>query len=262
MRCVEAELRARGLAYELCEGGAALRDPPVVIGLVNLAQQCHATVPPRWPELVRFLLDGIVALPEDEAIVRARVQSGEAGRVHLRVRLHPDDYFASVNRAELIMEPIAPGLAACLAWDLPTTVSLVRRSEIASWSVSDDTLFAVALANVRAREAVARAVVGREGATEIEQLSSEGHFAASHALSLEDHVGASPEDRVLVAVPSRHQVLFARLPPGGPPGPVLAAMRPLVARSFRNGPGSISPRVFSWKPRLAGAPSSWVSCDS
>jgi hypothetical protein len=261
MRCVEAELRSRGLAYELVEGGAALRDPPVVIGLLNLAQQCHASVPPRWPELIRFLLDRVAALPEDEAIIRERVESGEAGHVHLRVRLHPDDYLACVNRAELVVEPVAPTLAACLAWDLPTTVSLVRRSDIASWGVSDDALFEVALDNVRASEAVARGVVAGEGATDVEELSSGSHFAASHALLLHDHVGASPGDRLLVAVPNRHQVLFARLASGDPAGPVLAAMRPLVARSFRNGPGSISPRVFWWKPRLART-SSWESCDS
>jgi len=261
MRCVEAELRARGLEYELVDGGVALRDRQMVIGLSNLAQACHASVPPKWPELVRFLLDRVAALSEDEAIVRERLQGGEAARVHLRVRLHADDYLASVNRAELIVQPVAPGLAACLAWDLPASVTLVRRSEIDAWNLGDDALSRQGLDNVRSHEPVARAVVAMAGGTPIAELSGGSHYAATHALWLHEHEGCAASDRLVVAVPNRHQVLFARLGAGEPSAPVIAAMQPLVARAFRNGPGSICPDVFWWKPRQAGAPSMWVRSD-
>ena len=85
MRCVEARAssaRARVRARRRRRGAARSADG--ASGSRTSPRQCHASVPPRWPELVRFLLDRVAALPEDEALVRDRVQSGEAARVHLR----------------------------------------------------------------------------------------------------------------------------------------------------------------------------------
>ena len=86
---------------------------------------------------------------------------------------------------------MAPGLAACLAWDLPASVTLVRRSEIGSWNAGDDALSRVGLDNVRRQEPVARAAVATVGGTAVEELSGGSHFAATHALLLDEHVGVA-----------------------------------------------------------------------
>jgi hypothetical protein len=258
MRCVEAELSARGLAYELVEGGVALKNPPLVVGLVNLAQRCHASVPPRWPELVRFLLDRVASVNEEEATVRELIRSGEAARAHLRLRIHDDEYLAPLAREELVVRPFAPGLAACLVWDLPMSVSLVRRADIACWGCHEDVLVDTALENVWTSEPVERSKTPASYGV-IEELAGDSHFAATHALLLERHLGSSSSVRVLAAVPNRHTVLFAPLSAGDDPRPISEALMPLVARAFRDGPGSISPGLFWWK--RGGGPTAWEPFD-
>jgi hypothetical protein len=251
MRCVEAELSARGLAYELVDGGVALKDPPLVVGLVNLAQRCHASVPPRWPDLVRFLLDRVASVNEDEAMVRDLIGSGKGADAHLRLQIHPDEYLAPLAREELVVRPFAPDLSVCLVWDLPMSVSFVQRSDIASWNRPDDVFIDTALENVWTREPVERSTIA--ASPRIEQLGGDSHFTATHALLLERHLSSSDGERVLCAIPNRHRVLFVPLSAREAPRPVAEALAPHVERAFRNGPGSISPGLFWWERRGGGA---------
>lgn len=258
VRCVEAELAARGLAYELVEGGVALKDPPIVVGLANLAQHCRASVPPRWPELVRFLLDRVATVHEEEETIRELIRSGEA-RARLRLRIYPHEDLAVLAQEDFVVRPFAPSLSACLAWDLPMSVSLVRRADIACWGCPETVLVETALENVWARERVERATPSASR-PEIEELSGESHFAATHALLLERRLTSASSKRLLCAVPNRHTVLFAALPARDDPRPVAESLVPLVAQAFRNGPGSISLDLFWWGPG-SGA-SAWKSFDA
>ena len=60
-------------------------------------------------------------------------------------------------------------------------------------------------------------------------LSGPSHFVASHVLLLDEPAGT------LVWIPNRHTLFVAPAAPGAE-----AALAPLVARAFRDGPGSLT----------------------
>lgn len=244
MRCVAGELESRGLAFEECEGGVLLCDKNVRVGLVNVAQQCRRELPPRWPELVRHLVDQVLAAESEEDPIPALAADRVAARARLRLRLLPDEYFSDLPRDDLVCARMTSRLTRCLAWDLPSTVRLVHRRDLASWDEDHDALFELALENVRSQEPVARAELTTEQGVVVTELSGASHFAASHALLLEDHLGGATS--ALVWVPNRHTVFFV-VDRDRARHDAIAAVGPLAARAFHRGPGSISPEPLAFR---------------
>lgn len=244
MRCVAGELESRGLEFEECDGGVLLRDANVRVGLVNVAQQCRREVPPRWPELVRHLFDQVLAAQSEEDPIPALAADPVEGRARLRLRLFAEEYFHELPRDELVCARLTSRISRSLAWDLPSTVRLVHRNDLAPWGVSDEALFAIALENVRKHEPISRAELTTEDGVEVTELASASHFAASHALLLGDYLGGATS--ALVWLPNRHTVLF--VPDGGASAPaVIASVSPLAAGAFHRGPGSISPEPLVFR---------------
>jgi hypothetical protein len=243
MKCVAAELESRGLAFEACDGGVLLREKNVRVGLVNVAQQCRRELPPRWPELVRFLFEQVLAAEREEDPIPALAADPVSARARLRLRLLADEYLRELPRDELVCAPLTSRISRCLAWDLPSTVRLVRRSDVASWDAGEESLFALALDNVRKHEPVARSERTTDRGVRVIELGGESHFAASHALLLADHLGGATS--ALVWIPNRHTVLFVA--GAASPSDAIASVAPLAARAFERGPGSISPEPLAFR---------------
>ncbi len=253
MQCVVAELEARGLAYDLWDGGLSLRDPPVKVGLVNLAQTCRRAVPPRWPGLVRSFVDQVLAAANEDDALLELVRDPARARSTLRSKLCADESLREARREDLVLVRVASALSLCVVWDLPTTVRFTARAEVAAWNLADQALVDLGLANVRASEPVERCALATDDGTRASELSGASHFAASHAMLLDTHLAGAPT--AVVWVPNRHTVFFAAAADLDDARRAIRSIGPLAARAFQRGPGSLSPDPLWWnRGRLGDLP--------
>lgn len=207
-------------------------------GLVNLAQRCHISEPDDWPAIVETHFDGLLRMFEDEDAVPS---AWEDCRPILKLRLFgpevglPDD---------TVRYPVANGLDAVLALDLPTSVAQLRRENIVDWPPADE-LYRVALGNVRAEEPGPEIEELDLGGAKVTVIEGESFFVSSRVLFLADVVDVSGPWGALVIVPVR---TFLAVHPIRDTAVLQAvpALARIAAEAHRDGPGSVSPTVFWW----------------
>jgi hypothetical protein len=165
----------------------------------------------------------------------------------LKVRLYPDMLQGPVDEAPVVARHLAPGLLAVVARDLPETVEAVHREQAASWGVPDDELFRLGYRNVAAQDQPQVQTRRLEPGFELTTLSGESFFTTTNALWPDRYVHVFPATGALVGVPHRHLALvhpirdFSALY-------AINLMMPSLDRMFRQGPGSLSPLLYWWRP--------------
>ncbi len=238
---LDADLRARGWTYRQEEDGLYVDDPesdqPWEYGLTNLAQVCGGAEREAWPEIVRAHFDHMHALrtePVDEPA------AWEDARAILKLRLFGPEH-AQLDRVATY--PVAPGIVAALAMDLPTTVNTLTREDIDGWPPVDE-LYAIALDNVRGEAAPDVELIG-DPPRAITALTGESFFVATRLLMLPEAVDLGGSQHALVAVPNRHTLLAHPIRSADAVG-ALSVMVQLATQLHRDGPGSIIPTVLWW----------------
>jgi hypothetical protein len=215
---------------------------PDVLGLQNIAQVCHARPRAAWADTIRHHFDVAFDSKDGEA-AEVLAKDWSLAKTKVKVRLYGEELVPGVP---LVNWPVAEGLLAVLSFDLPDTVISVRREDRANWSVDDEELFAVALANVRNAGLLHAGTVDIGARTSLEVLEgSSDFFAASHALMLEEYVGDAPHGAV-VAIPHRHAIVFHRIEDLR----VVRAIQQMIVstnRMYAEGPGSISSDLYWWR---------------
>lgn len=210
-------------------------------GLGNLAQVCAISPETEWAGTVAahfermersFAADDLPsAVPFEEA------------RERLGVRLWdmPNQLLTdlAVWREEI------PGLASVLFIDSPESITTVRREDAAKWGRSDDELFEIALANLPTLAPMKRTSFDMPEGHELTEFLGESPFTCSFALLLDGADGVAGPHGFFFAVPSRHRVLTLAFL-GMKTLPVLSNFMSLTKNLEREGPGSISPRVY-WR---------------
>ncbi|HEY2958425.1 MAG TPA: hypothetical protein VGM21_09495 [Actinomycetota bacterium] len=166
----------------------------------------------------------------------------------LKVRLYPDSLLEGhADQAPVVARHLAPGLLAVVARDLPETVEAVGREQAAGWGVHDDELFRLGYGNVAAQDRPLVQTRRLEPGFELTTLSGESFFTTTNALWPDRYVHVFPATGALVGVPHRHMVLvhpirdFSALY-------AINLMIPSLDRLFRQGPGSLSPMLYWWRP--------------
>jgi hypothetical protein len=251
MAALDVELRGRGREYRI-EDGFVVADldapgmgPGTQLGLTNLAQLCAALPRQQWPKAIRDHFDNLVRAARDDAELDQQATDFERVRELLKVRLYGADQLTGIPLDPPLRWELAPGIVAALVYDLPTTVRTVSPTHVAAWPYAHDELVRVGLDNVR-RDPVERQTVPLDGGGAIEALTGDHFFVASHALMLGDHVTDADGHGVLVAVPTRHTVLFHAIRDAS----VVRAVNTLIAVAngmYRQGPGSISSALYWWR---------------
>lgn len=251
MAALDAELRGRGREYRI-ENGFVVADldapgmgPGTQLGLTNLTQLCAALPRQQWPKAIRDHFDNLVRAARDEAELDSMATDFERIRHLLKVRLFSADQLGGIPMDPPARWEVAPGIVAALVYDLPTTVRTVSPAHVAAWPQVQAELVGVGLDNVR-RDPVQRQTVPLEGGGAIEALTGDHFFVASHALMVTDHVSEADGHGTLVAIPTRHAVLFHAIRDAS----VVRAVNTLIVVAngmFRQGPGSISPSLFWWR---------------
>jgi hypothetical protein len=238
---VEADLRARNIAYVMVDGAVEIDFPEgrQELGFENLAQVCTGTSTLEWPAVIHRHFDLVFLTREEEHRLEALLTDFEAVRPMLRLRL-----YGSVAFAEQVSWQLSDGLVAALVLDLPTFMRSVRREEIASFEISHDDLFDVALENLKTEVEGEAGVLDAPGGARITVVEGPSFYTSTRALNLaseallEDHPYGA-----IVSIPARH-VFFHHVIEGSQVVDAVRALAALAHHAHRRGPGSVSPHLF------------------
>jgi hypothetical protein len=244
---LDAEMRRRGWTYRRQDDGLYVDGPAPekdwVFGLSNIAQLCGGLDPTEWPQTVQRHFDNMLAANQ---ISDDLFSDFEAVRPNLRLRLMPTDPEAGPKpdgAPDWVQYPVAPGLVAILAVDLPTSVATVPRDVVRDWPPADE-LHRIALDGVRAEAPPERQEIDVRGAKLLVEVG-ESFFTASRLLLLPEVLDLAGADGVLVAVPTRHS-LAVHLIRDTTVLQALPSLAALARNMAQAGPGTISPAVYWW----------------
>jgi hypothetical protein len=241
---VVADLRRRGYDPQVGDGFVTADtggEEPVTWGLGNLAQRCNQEDPSRWEAIVATHFTALQQMVGRD--MDALAADFEQVRPILRVRLMPDESMGGVAVGETVSRRPAPGMIATLVYDFPDSTATVHQEHLASWPVSADEVFDIAIANVRAEPPPAAETVDADG-VQLRVMAGDSFYVASRALFLDELLDGAPDG--VFAVPNRHVLLWYAVTDLS----VVQAMSPMfqiAANLFREGPGSISDQLYWWR---------------
>lgn len=241
---VRAYFKSRGEKVMISDGAVKLLSAAKgqgVYGLQNLAQACAMLPQEQWGELIgrHFAL----ALDSSTGAKAMEPTDFASVRDNLCVRLWAQD--VSDIREMGVWREDVPGLLSVLTMDTETAVRTVPRSEVDSWGLSDDEVFAAAISNIERLAPVSpRPIDLGEGQT-IYDVSGDSFFTSSWALRIDELEELHGEHGVFFAVPTRHVLLAIPFRDMGSLKAIASLMQ--GATGFhRDGPGSICPWVY-WR---------------
>ena len=221
-------------------------DSQSALGLTNLAQMCHAASDEsEWEEIVAAHFEALsqVVDPFEAGGQEALEANFERARSLLKVRLYPVDY----TDADLVAFPVSEGIIAALTYDLPQSVVTVRPEALQRWGVQREKLFELALDNVWSEGRILEQPFEPAPSVRATALIGESFFTATHALMLDRYLIPPPDLGAIVAIPTRHTVLYSGIRDAS----VVASISALALAAHgmhADGPGSVSPSLYWWRP--------------
>lgn len=222
-----------------------------LFGLSNLAQSCAQSSESEWWTRIERHLKLVCAAAEPE-FERAGF---EDLRHRVKLRIYPDNL---VEPSFVTYEEI-PGTQVVLALDGEERVTVIGRQVIEQWGVADSALFELGLANVWDEGRLQFNPIALEGAV-LRFAESDSFFAASHALLLERYLLAEPPLGTLVAIPTRHVLVYCEIADRNINSAMDSLLR-LAVEVHRRGSGSISPHIY-WRTADNWSAQSQVSGDN
>lgn len=260
---------ARGLEVTMSDGvvtptggtAAAMRQQQW--GLANLLQTCARATEDNWGEIVRSHFTTL--LNAQRAAQESEIESIDyrAIRGRLAVRLWEEGALGSATGAgggaaigRMVTRVDLPGLLTVLSMDMPQMVRTVPASEADLWGKSRDDIFAQAIANLKgqADQKIEAHEIGDGGI--VVSVVGESHFIASLALTIERFPELVGKHGSFVGLPTRHVMLVS--PFGGLDA--LKSFQHLIVvtqKWYSDGPGSLSERVWWYRPGGADRPAQW-----
>jgi len=238
---LHAEMRSRSWTFDEEEDGLVVHPPAFEqdeeFGLANLAQMCRLAGEHAWPEVIRDHFTNLLRAREEDT---PELDAWETARPLLKLRLFGPQ---TVLPDHVVTYPVARGLMATLALDLPTTVRILNRATTDAWPPVDE-LYRVALENTLEEPAPDVSVL-RETEAPTTFLSGDSMFVASHVLALPRVVDLAGASGAFVAVPNRHALIVHAIRDARAV-PALYGMVAMAHDLHRDGPGSIIPTVYWW----------------
>jgi hypothetical protein len=214
------------------------------LGLVNLAQTCRSAPRREWSAIIQRHLEHVfAAVAESSDGIDRLAADFDAATSLLKVRLYASD---TAGRDMMVVKPVAEGIIAALVYDLPTTVVSVHKDHVAQWGQPHEELFRLGMDHVRAEEGARTETMDLGGVSQLTMIEGDSFFTASRALLMAELAETDPALGALVAVPSRHTVLYHVIRDSGVV-PALKTMAILVRDLYNAGPGSLSPHVYWWR---------------
>jgi hypothetical protein len=242
---LSAALRSRSLPADVRSGRvtAVVDGEKVSLGFDDLARKCRGIESAAWPSLIAEHLD--VALQSDQADLDALGKDLVKARTLMKVQLMRDSALRKDWVEGLNYRTLGAGVKAVLVYDLPQTVTSVPANHLRGWEKFYADLFDEAADHVRAEgeTLVPESIDLPDARVILHQLIGDSFFVCSHALWLERYPDAQSERGVLLAVPSRHTVIFHAIRDASV-WRALSVLPSFVHDLHARLPGAVSPNLF------------------
>jgi hypothetical protein len=218
-------------------------------GLDNLARLCKQSQLSDYQRIVAGHFDSMLSGQRFEDDFRQHLDDFEYVRPYIAVRVYGADYLEVIQKDDFAGRPLVDGLFAAIVYDFPSTVSLVKLSEIAPWGKTVDELIALGLENIRQGYDFPIIPMGSgEGADQdvVFICETEHIFAANILLDLDRHPELVGTFGALVIAPNRNAVICY---PINNLKVVRAVnfMSGMAANNFAESPGPLSDKLYWYK---------------
>jgi hypothetical protein len=253
LAAVDADLRRRGRTFRIDDGVVLLDEPgadePSQLGLSNLAQHCRGTHQDDWPRVIADHFTNVFQTVGRD--LDALAADYDQVAPILRVRLMPDESMGGVELPESVLRAGEPGYVEVLVYDFPDSTASVHRDHLAAWPVDRDGAWAQALDNLTSEPDPIRDEVASPDAR-FTMWYGDSFYVATRLLRLASMLPPGTVDAI-AAVPNRHTLLVHVIEDATVVESIKAMQRATVDL-FRDGPGSISDRLYWWH---AGTLAGW-----
>lgn len=255
---VRACLRARGRRALIAEDALRVVPAPGAtepspdhargeFGLTNLAQLCARSPDDRWDEIITTHFNNLEAIDRGDGLPDLSTFQNAAPL--LGVRLWPAE-LDEVRRLSVWREDL-PGLLTSLCADSPTSILTVSRQALEKWGVTEQEAFDRALANLDTLAPVRTHTVEMLPGQTLHEIAGESFFSCAWALRLADRPELAGPYGAFFSVPTRHRVIVMPFV-GIVSLQALAALMQAVTAMSRDGPGTVSARLYWLRPDDAG----------
>lgn len=246
LRLVREHLGRHGDAVQIHGDAATVDGQPGLHGLTNLAQLCLQRPIVDWPEVIADHL----GKSEPEHLfpaVGAALGGGFdeiAGRLALRI--YGEDYVQG-REQHLAYRIDLPRTVTMLVLDLPGSILAVPTVLMERLGQPREQLFERALLNVAAMATPPWQRLGLPDGCELDLLVCGHDYTTTHALRLADCLPRRGRHGNLIAIPNR-EVMVSHPIEGGAVLRVTSNMLGFALDTYREGPGSITPHLFWYRP--------------
>lgn len=242
---VRAHFAGRGVKVMISDGVVSHAVPgrePARLGLENLGQLCAQSEESEWPTLIGQHFEGLQRGEEERARFESLGHDFAAISGMLALRLYEPEHLAPVLDQTVCWHDV-PGLVTVLCIDTPSAVHTVTRERAGQWGKTDDELKSLALSNTEPLLDAEAQEVDTGGSTKLIVLGGNSYFNASIMLFPERLASFTGRFGGFVSVPTRSLALAI---PFDDPAALqdVAALMHFTMQFVRDGPGSLSPRVW------------------
>ncbi len=210
-------------------------------GLGNLSQVCAQAPIEQWNQIVTRHFDGVrrvFSASKDAAVPRL-----DEVREKLCIRLW--DMTTELVRAHAVWREQLPGLASVICVDEPESIRTLRADDAAAWGLDHDELFRLAMENLEDLAPVESASHDLADGIKLHEFFGDSFFTATWALREDMFQSVAGKYGVFFAVPTRHRIIAMALE-NAASLKALSHLMLIATGMERDGPGSISPRVY-WR---------------
>jgi hypothetical protein len=250
-RHITDELKQRGLSWKDDDGCAVIRrggGPAQRVGLLNLAQMCHRDPAPKWPQVIHDFFENTLKVEQQIQHMFQGMQDLGAVRSKVKLRIHGESYLQTPGAGELLIRKVTDGLVQLAVCDLGMANISVHKTMCEGWGLSEDEVFALGLANVRAQEkAHHMRMPPLPNGVVLEGIEDQSNYTATHALCLEDHCKGVSSFGMILTIPNRHMIFMHRITDMNHTE-AISPLYGMTEQAYRDGPGQISKDVFWWRP--------------
>ncbi|MEO7099541.1 MAG: hypothetical protein ABI162_09290 [Luteolibacter sp.] len=241
---VRADFSLRGLQATISDGVVRVEGGQTQQGLQNLAQICHQSDDrDTWPLLVSEHFTKLSRLVGPSGGIHACPNNFADAAPLLTVKLYPGDCADGMSRDLPVMRMDLEGTLSVLVLDLTDGLRMVNRSMIAGWGKTDVELFDLGLQWLRRDASIEIGDFELAPGIFIKLVASNGFFAASRALILDQHAGFVGTHGSLIGVPNRHTLIAYPIETRDVID-VIRSLIPMLGGLYKDGPGSISPDMY------------------
>lgn len=245
---IEKYFKKKNINYTI-SNGVLLPDNPAFgidkLGLSNIAQICKQNKIADYINIVTHHFDSLIRSNEFDKGFKIIVEDFDKAKQYIGVRLYSSEYISHIGKENAISKDFARDLYSILVFDLPDSIVSVQPDQAAKWNKTTDELFELGIKNIKAKYPV-KTSKENLGAFSI-YFAQANHFFAPNILfelkNMHEFIG---EGGALIGIPHRHAVLIYPIN-SLEVVPAINGMIPTIYGMHKEGPGSISNKLFWYK---------------